>query len=468
MKSGRFIVLLLLSLLGAAGQIRGQDPGQNAGQSPAQNPGQTLEQSPGQTLEECLALARSHAPLYLAAQADSARAEEVILEARAALLPSVKLSAGYLQNSEAPKSVIPIPGSPAPVVIQTGNASQLDARTEGQWVLYSGGRNTALLQAAQEARNEQGSGCEQVRADLTLRVSQAFYRAVATQKLASAAGEAVASASSHLRISAARVRAGMAPRVDSLRAAVDLASRSSAWLRARENVRSARLDLETAVGAPLDTTRALVLPGGPESSIPEAEAEVRRGLSSRPELTAYDQSLRETSLRLTAARGARLPQVSLSATAQYLGPNLNDDYLDLKDPGLKTYRLYAGVNLSMPLFDGGLANARAGELTAQERALQERRHDLELAVRREVLHSISDLKVAVSVWPSNSSRIAFAREALRLAEAGYKDGTSTDTEVRDAEAALSDAQAEEAQTLMDYWMARAALDHATGASRKEN
>jgi outer membrane protein len=423
----------------------------------------------GQTLEECLALARSHAPSLSASEADLARSEAAIREARAALRPSLRLGANYLQNSEAPKTVLPIPGSPKPVVIRTGNVNQLDVRTEAQLPLYSSGRNSALVDAAEAARDGQRLGCAQTEADLVLRVSQAFYRAVTAERLEAAAEEAVTSAQSHLRTSAARVRAGIAPRVDSLRAAVDLAQRTAACLRVREAVRSARVDLETAMGASLDTTRVLVPPGPPVPLVPEIEAEVERAMSDRPELSAYDESLRETASRLSAARAGRLPQVNLTATAEYLGPNIHEDYVDLRSPGLKTYKLYAGLALSMPLLDGGLTSARVGQIEAQRLALEDRRKALELAIRQEVSRALSDLKVALAVGPSDESRVAASREALRLAEAGYKGGTSMATEVRDAEAALADAQADEAQTLMDYWMARAALDHATGAAaRKEN
>ena len=45
-------------------------------------------------------------------------------------------------------------------------------------------------------------------------------------------------------------------------------------------------------------------------------------------------------------------------------------------------------------------------------------------------------------------------------EASSHGGTTTATDVRDAESALAEARADEAQTLMDYWIARAALARA--------
>jgi len=161
--------------------------------------------------------------------------------------------------------------------------------------------------------------------------------------------------------------------------------------------------------------------------------------------------------------------VNLQATAQYLGPNRNEQYWNLNDPGLKTYRLFAGVGLSLPLFDGGLVDSRAGQLDADREALAARRREAELQVRQDVERALSDARVALTLWQSDSSRAAAAHEALRLSDAGYKGGTVTDTDVRDAESALADARAQAAQSLMDYWTARAAFDHAIAAAvRKED
>ena len=422
-----------------------------------------------QTLEECLALARSHAPVLRASDAGVSRAEQAIREARAALSPTLRLSASFVQASEAQKAVFPLPGAPTPQVIKLGSASTLDARLMADYTLYSGGRNSALVKAAEEARAGQALGREQADADLALRVSQAFYRAIAAHRLESAAREAMTSARAHRATSAARVRAGVAPRLDSLRANVDLSQRGTAVVRASEAVRLARVELESAMGAPLPEARELAEPDAPSLDLPETTTALSRALHDRPELASYDAALRENQLRYQAARAARRPALSLNATAQYLGPNRDEQYWSPDEPGLRTHRFLAGIGLTMPIFDAGLTGARAGEIAADRIALEARRQDAELAIRREVERAISDVRVALAVWQADSGRVATAREALRLAEAGYKGGTSTGTDVRDAESSLADARAEEAQSLMDYWTARASLEHATGAmARKEH
>ena len=210
--------------------------------------------SSAQTLDECLALARQHAPAIRVADADVSRAAHGIREARAALAPTLRLGASYVQNNEAPKTVFPRPGS-APMVVRVGSAGVLDVRTDAQLTLYSAGRNGALVSAAEAARSGEVRGREQADADLVLRVSQAFYRVIAAERLEDAADDAMTSAEAHRRTSVARVRAGAAPRLDSLQAHVDLAARTTAKVRASEAVRLARVELETAIGVALDPAR---------------------------------------------------------------------------------------------------------------------------------------------------------------------------------------------------------------------
>jgi outer membrane protein len=421
-----------------------------------------------QTLEECLALAREHAPRLRVADAGVSRAEQAIREARAALSPTLRLGAGFTQFSEAQRVAFPIPGVGGTQAIKTGSASALDVRTELAFPLTSGGRDRALVRAAEAARAGQLRGRDQAESDLVLRVSQAFYRVLAARRLHAAAEEALASARVHRSTSAARVRAGAAPRLDSLQAQVDLARRASALVRAREAVRLARIELESEVGTTLDSTRTPVEPGPPTAELPSPETAMVQALSARPELASLEEALRENEARSRAARAALKPQLNLTATAQYTGPNRDEEYWNFEDQGLKTYRLFGGVGLSMPLYDGGATRARVGELAADRSALGARRDEARLAIRREVEQALTNARVALTLWESDSSRVSAAHEALRLAEAGYKGGTVTATEVRDAESALADARAEEAQSLMDYWSAHAALDHAVAATaRKE-
>src|SRR5436190_298055 len=186
--------------------------------------------SSAQTLDECVALARRHAPAIRVADADVSRAEHGVREARAALAPTLRLGASYIQSNEAPKTVFPNPVTGSTTVVRVGSAGALDVRTDAQLTLYSGGRNGALVSAA-------------------------------------------------------------------------------------EAVHLARVDLETAIGIPLDPAERLVEPGTPALDTPADSATAEQALKARPELAAYDEAIRENAHRTRAARAARSPLVNLNATA---------------------------------------------------------------------------------------------------------------------------------------------------------
>lgn len=414
------------------------------------------------TLEQAVVLARRNAPAIQVSDAGVSRADQAIRVARAALSPTLRVAGSAIQRSEPIRTVFPVPGSPMTQTVKVGSATTVDVRAEGRLPIDVSGRDRALVRAAEAARQGQLHVRQQAESDLLFRVSQAYFRAVASERLEGAATEALQAAGVRRRLASAQVRAGVAQRFDSLQARVDLIERESGLLRAREAVRLARVELETTIGIRIDSTEILVAPGPPPMGLPDSAALEASALAARSEIMIYDEALRENAERTRAARAGRGPQMGVSGTAQYLGPNRQEDLLHFRDPGLKTYNLYAGVDVTLSLWDGGLASARAGELLADRAALEARRRQAELDVRRDVQRSLSDLRVALAIWQSDSSRVTGAREALRLAEAGYRGGTATASQVRDAESVLAEARAQEAQSLMDTWIARAEVSHATG------
>ena len=420
------------------------------------------------TLERCLELARAHAPALAEADAQLTRAQGSISEARAAGKPTLKLDASYIQFNEPPQQVFNLPGAPPGLehqVIKLGSSTTIDAKAQARYKLYSGGRDPALVKAAQADESAQRSAREQADADLALRVARAFYDELSATRVIHAEAEALAAAQSHLRVARARVQAGVSPKLDALRADVDASERSVALVRAEEARQIARVELENAIGVALDPTDTLDAPPAPGGVIPDSASALAQALAARPEIAVLDRQIEQAKHQTDAARAGKRPQVSLLGTAEYKGPNLEDQYVNVQDAGLKTYFLSAGVELSMPLFDGGLKNARVAQNEAQRTLLEARRRSLALAVERDLRQAYSNLRIATAEWESNESRLASAREALRLADAAYKGGTGTATDVRDAVTSLADARAEEARALLGDWSARAELAHAMGKER---
>lgn len=421
------------------------------------------------SLGQALQMARGSAPSMQVADAALARGEHAVGIARAALVPRLSMGASYIQNSEGPKAVFSIPGVGSQVV-KLGSSNSLTARAEAQYTVSSGGRDRAQVEAAEAGRDGQVHARTRAEADLVLHVSESYYREIASVRLVGATEEALTAARSHFSLASARVRAGVAPRLEQLRAQVGVSEREIALARANEGRRMARVDLETAIGAPLAPMESLDPLPARWGAEPDSAGAWKAALESRPELRQLDEAIREAERRAEAARAGLRPQVGVNAVAEYRGPNQDGNYMNLSDPGLKTYNLSAGLSVSLPLLDGGLTRERVAEAeaaTAQQEAL---RRQAALSIRRELEGAFSLLRVASAVWLADSVRLGAAREGLRLASEAYKGGSGTATDLRDAETSMADAAAEEAQALADYWIARAQVEHAAGInlSTKEN
>ena len=137
-----------------------------------------------QTLDELLVVARRNAPALQASAAGVERAEQAIREARAARAATLDLTASVVQNSEEPRMVLAFPGRPQRQTVVLGRANAVDVRADAALPLYTGGRQAALVAAARAARDGERRSHEQTEADLVWRVSQAFYRAIASRRAA--------------------------------------------------------------------------------------------------------------------------------------------------------------------------------------------------------------------------------------------------------------------------------------------
>ena len=288
----------------------------------------------------------------------------------------------------------------------------------------------------------------------TIRV---YYRAVLSEHLLEVNQTALKTAERQLEEARARRRQGMASNFDELRAQVEVSNFRAQVLQARNERDVAYTALYKLMGASPESEVELVedIPLVIEE-ITFAEA-VRVALEHRADLAVAEYALRLQDESVAVARSRYLPEVSLYAAQTWANP----------DPHHQSQAEWgdewqAGVQASLPIFDG---LNRRGMLT-QERA---RRQQLAVALRDAEEQAVSvirqavlSLKTAEEFAHSQSQNLETAREALRLVEAGLKEGQNTPVEVMDARQALTKASANYYQSIFDHAMARVTLQQAMG------
>ncbi len=183
---------------------------------------------------------------------------------------------------------------------------------------------------------------------------------------------------------------------------------------------------------------------------------VELALRERPEL------LRARFQREAAERFARAehdlhyPTISAAAVGGLTparDPRLNQDY------GA------AGVNVSIPIFDGMLFSARAKEAQLKAEAAQKELEAQELNVVRDVRVSAVNLSYALERMELTARLVETANQAFDLAQARYKVGSSSIVELSQAQLAQTQAQIDQARAKYEYQMREAIVNFQTGQMR---
>ncbi len=180
---------------------------------------------------------------------------------------------------------------------------------------------------------------------------------------------------------------------------------------------------------------------------------VARALAGRPELVALRLSRDASKRRAAAIRGQQNPTVSVFGAAG-VSP-VHDDHFG------HDYAA-AGLNLSIPLFAGGLYQARENEAARLAEASSAIVAEVELRVVRDVRLAWLEVVQAREALTLSRSLADSAGAALQLAQARFEQGLSSIVEQNQADLNHTRAEIGVATAAFDLRLRSDALDYAAG------
>jgi outer membrane protein len=124
-----------------------------------------------------------------------------------------------------------------------------------------------------------------------------------------------------------------------------------------------------------------------------------------------------------------------------------------------------GVNVSVPLFNGGLYKARRTEAELRAKATAQNVSDLENRVARDVRVAFLNATTAYDRMGLTKQLLDQAQLALDLAQTRYDLGLGSIVELSQAQLGLTSAQIANTSALYEYQAQRVAVDYATGVLR---
>lgn len=274
------------------------------------------------------------------------------------------------------------------------------------------------------------------RLSLVAEVTNAWLTLAAEQQRLALARQLRDSQQRTLALTEERYRLGAVAGLERARARTAFEAARGDATRALGAVTQARLQLELLAGQPLPDT---LLPAAQDLQSVTALPALPGGLPAevllqRPDLRAAEQQLQAAAFDVGAARAARFPRLTLTASAGTRSPELDG----LFKSGSGVWSLLP--QLDLPLFDGG---ARAAQVDASQASRRQALASYEAALQsafREVADALAVRDGLAERLDAQQAQVAAAAQSLRLAEDSYRLGGSSQLELLDAQRQLASAQ----------------------------
>jgi outer membrane protein len=316
------------------------------------------------------------------------------------------------------------------------------------------GRTSSLIESARLSEQAQLRQAQATRAQVLLEVSEAYYAALGAQGVLAVANKTVEARRVLYDRVSVMARSKLKSELDVRFAQIGLDDARLLVLKAGNALQGAFARLSTAMGyrdaRQFDLVDDPSAPSPPEDLAPLLD----QAIAARPDLASL-RAEREAAAKSAQAAGAlRYPTINVYAAAGVTP--YGDDRLSREYGAI-------GINLSMPLFDGGRISALEDQARLKASALAENLREAENGILRSVRLAWLDARSGFENIAITGRLREASAQALVLAETRYNLGITSIVELNQAQLSAIDSELASTRARYQYLADRAVLDYQLGA-----
>jgi len=399
------------------------------------------------TLTQAQAYAVQHNPQILGAQFNAQAAAEVPLEFRSTLRPAIsgavtgvgadggtRVAAGGLNN---------------PVLY-----SRVASGVLGSDMITDFGRTNSLIASADFAAKAQTQVTETTKADILIAAASAYFGVLRANSVLSVAQQTVTARQLLSDQVTALFNSQLKSQLDVSFANVNLADARLLLSRAQNDVKSAEAQLALVMGLPMQTEFMLSEEPLPSELPAAVEPLIQQALQDRPELKDLRLEQNAADSFTKAEHDLSHPALSVIGAAGIVPLG------DSKVPGIYSG---IGVNVSIPILNGGLFHERQAQAELKAKAASARTDDVANRIARDVRVAYLNTRTAFERLNLTAQLLTQAQLSLELAQGRYDLGLSSIVELSQAQLNLTSAQIANVTARYDYQAQRAGVDYQIGA-----
>ena len=319
--------------------------------------------------------------------------------------------------------------------------------------IFTGGKLSGTIKQAKANYQYNQVGVQRTYNEMRSTVTDGYFKMLQADNLQKLNAESVTRLEDHLKNVQAQYDVGVVAKVDVLRSQVELANAKQTLIQAENSYQVAEANMNKIVGLPMDTTLQLdnlLVYNAYDKNMDDCLA---YAAEHRPELMQAKYGVDAAKGALMVARSGHMPQVAASATQQWSDSNW---------PGDENGKWGVGVNVSLNVFDTGVTLSKIHGAEADLKKAEETYRDTVNAVNLDVRSNYLGLREAEKRISTTKLAVEQADEDYRIAQLRYMSGVGTNTDVLDAQVALTQAKTNYTQALYDYNTSKTALETSIG------
>lgn len=425
------------------------------------------------TLSEAIQIALQHNPQIQVAQEEIRQAEAQVKESLAQGLPQLKITSSYGRQDPVGQRIVSGDNSAFAsnpqfaALLGTSSVNTFNTRIGVNQVLFAGFKVVDGIKIAEKSLDLQREGLRKTQQDIAYQVTEAYFTALKNWEVVQLDQALIAQSEAHLKVVDAKMRAGVAPTIDRLRAQnqrLSFLQSLSQDLRKYEtslSVLNQQMGQDPALDHQLNRS-AQVAQFDALSRLQKQPAEaLALALEQRSEIRQLQYTLAMQQLNATVQSRGAWP--TLSAGAAY---SLQDTAVTDSNRN-NVQNMNYSLNLDWPLFDGFKSQALAEKALSEVDQVQAQLTQQTQAIQIEVQNILKDLQAIEERLLLSAESTALAQEQVRISETTYKTGSGSNIDVLDAQIEQQKSQQQAIFTRFDKHLAYARLYKTLGLALNE-
>ncbi len=386
------------------------------------------------TLAEAEKLAVKNNPHLATATLVAAAASQVPAEYRSAYFPTLFASATGVDAENGTR--LAAGGLTNPIVYD-----HIGGGVTVNQMVTDFGRTGNLIDMAKLHADAQNQTAEQTRADILLITGQVYFGVLRAQAVLQVARQTVETRQLVADQVTALANSNLKSALDVSFANVNLADAKLLLVQSENSLKAVQAQLAAVLGLPGGTSFDLAEEPMPSQLPEQSDDLIQQAFQNRPDLKGLHLEQRAAEKFTSAEHALHYPNIGIMGTAGFVPAGEQE---------VPDHYGAIGININIPIFNGGLFKARETEARLKSQAAMKQVNDLEFQVSRDVRIAYLNGKTAYDRLALTEQMLSQAQSSLDLAQSRYTLGLSSIIELSQAQLNLTSAQIAAASAKYDW------------------